>query len=174
MDINQLSLLNMISGKNKLGSLGLGGDALAPNVGVANNLDAGKVGMPDLSANQDAMKIGMEAAVPEEKAFDLKGLATDLNAILKSQEQKQAEITSELDAAMAANKPQGVLPATPMAPAQQVGAAQAMPSPAAMAMSGQPQPGMSGAMQAIQGQQPSVGIGAQPSVQEMMRRIYGQ
>lgn len=174
MDNNQLSLLNMLMEKDKLGALGLGGDALTPNVGVANNLGANQVGITDFSASQDAMKMGMEAAAPEEKPFDLKGLATDLNAILKSQEQKQAEITSELDAAMAANKPQGATPAAPMAPAQQVGAAQAMPSPAAMAMSGQPQAGMSGAMQAIQGQQPSVGVGAQPSVQEMMRRIYGQ
>ena len=178
MDYKQLALLDMIGGKG--GSLGLTGmDNLAatPNVGIANSAGLiNKVGMPDLSQGQDAMKMGMQAAAaPEEKPFDLKGLASDLNAILKSQQAKQADITSELDAAMTANQPQGVTRAAPQpTQAQQVGMAQAMPSPAMQAMGGGMQ-GASSAMSAIQGGQPQgVGIGAQPSVQEMMRRIYGR
>lgn len=176
MDYKQLALLDMISGKN--GSLGLTGQdnlTTTPNVGIANSVGLNNtVGMPDLSQGADSMKIGMQAAAAtEEKPFDLKGLASDLNAMMKSQQQKQADITSQLDQAMAANQPQGVTTATPQpTQAQQVGVAQALPSPAMQAIGGVSQ-ASSPAMAAIKSTQPQTGFGAQPSVQDMMRRLYG-
>ena len=154
----------------------------AGKVGVANNLGAGVAGLAnamDLSAGQDAMKIGMANAMPEKQPFDLKGLATDLQGMAEKRAAQQQEAEKSMQQQMAQDaaasglsNQQGVMAAAPPQQAQQVAQAMAQPSPAMAAMSG----GMGGspAMQAMQGQPQQVGIGAQPSVQEMMRRIYGR
>lgn len=137
-------------------------------LGIANNLGAGGVGMAALAGNKDIAKEAMTSATPATKAFDLKGLATDLNALAQSREESSTETESMLNQAMAktmqaagsglTRPPQGALPASPPAPSAQIARA-ANPSPAAQAI-------MSGAPA-------GTGFGAQPSVQDMMRRLYG-
>lgn len=132
------------------------GVGMAPNVGEAVDLSGG------VSPAAMAMQGAAEQATEQKNKFDLKRMAEGVNQIAAGQNEDRDARMKSLEASMAsANKPVSSL-----------GAGVGIGGSAPAALPAQP---TSGAMQAIQGgmQPQGVGIGAQPSVQEMMRRIYG-
>jgi hypothetical protein len=149
------------------------GGLIGPSgVDFANNLGAGSAGIAnamDLSQGQDIAGASMQKAADETpKPFELKDLSSQLSSLAKQREERQAEIESSLKSGMAQTMqqagsglmqpPQGAMMNSPMAQNAQIANA----------------PNPSGAAQAIMGGNPAgVGIGAQPNIHEMVRRLRG-
>lgn len=128
-----------------------------PKSTVASAQKPAGVGMAN---NQDAGQTGMAA----QKPFDLKGMATGINEMAAQREADANKMMQGLQTQMAsmktglAQRPQGMMPTAPAAPAAQIGMQGNIPSQAMQAMSRQGQP---------------AGVGAQPSLYEAMRRLRG-